>query len=258
MRQVREKSNPPLALTTRGRAHRTWRTLEARLEAVRQEVQKRYLQVLQTAPDNSPVGPPALLRAASVLVTQPLDADTLRLRQRLVHAFALFGTSLWRQPPASLRLDILEYADRIEVLCRRGRKLSQRLQLAREILQFLQKRGPGRRSHLIRLTLTDPEAMRLSLLLAERQTLARQSNEVALRESCLARIATCHTWLALLGMHLPAEHRGEIQTALAAVAAPLDSPSDQSSSLLTDAHVRLDQISRRILSSLEETTSAPS
>lgn len=246
MRQVQQDPQTALALVTRRRAFRGWQTLEAGLETIRQEVERLYLMALQTTPESDPAGPPPLLRTASAFIGQPLDSVTLRLRQRLIYAFGLFGTSLWRRPPLSLRLDILEYADRIAVISRRGRKLNRQLQLALEIIRFLNRRPPGRDSHPSRAALTDPESMRLILLLEERRALTRGINETALRQSCQVRIAACLGWLALLQPHLSDQEFTQLQATLTAATAHLDNPSDQSFSHLSAAHQQLDHFTQQV------------
>lgn len=246
MRQVQKDTQKAVAPVTRRRAYRSWQTLEAGLETIRQEVEGLHLMARDTAPEFGPAGPPPLLQAASAFAGRPLDPATLRLRQRLASAFALFGTSFWRRPPLSLRLDLLEYADRIQMLSRQGRELQRRLHLALDLVHILQRRRPGRSSPWLRLTFTDPEAMRFILLLEEKQVLTRRITESALRRTLQTRIAACRSWLVLLGPHLPAETIPTFRASLADVAAPLENPSDQSFSRLTALHQQLDQIIEQI------------
>ena len=202
-----------MAMNTMRAAYRNWQSLNKRLKAALEKINHQYLALLHKAaifPIDKQQG---LLRLTSSLLRHPLDIETLRLQERLSHAFAFLGRGFFRRSPTSLQLDIFQYADRVQEKCLQFERLGTKLSVALKVLEILQQNKKIAQPYLKR-TLIDPEGVWITLLLQQRYRLTRQNVELSLYNSCQAKLAACQNWLKLLQSSLPSERLEDLRQIL--------------------------------------------
>lgn len=182
----------------------SWQTLERRRLAARQELERRYLDVLRLAESQHLDQDQGVLRAARLALDQPPDPLLLQVRNRLQKAFALLGKSFWRPAPASLQTESRRYAGLLEALGRKYEELGNRLVAAQKILDILLQDPATEGLQDFRLALVSPAAARLLEQLREKRLAERQARNDCLAREWRLRLATCRRWLGLLQDSMPA------------------------------------------------------
>ncbi len=227
-----------MASNTMRTAYLTWRTLESRLEAAREELNHQYLALLHKTEALQLDTRRGLLRSTSCLLNQSLDPQTLQLQQRLKNAFAVLGKGFFHRSPTSVQLDIMKYADRLEEICRHCHHLSGRLRLTQKVFDSLRRHPDLNNPQAFHLALANPEAGWVSLLLRQRRLLTRQINDLSLARNWQTKLTLCQRWLKLLQPFLPPKtFRDLVELENQAAAQP-----EQELSRSSPAHSQLDLI----------------
>ncbi|MEJ2671937.1 MAG: hypothetical protein P8168_07025 [Deltaproteobacteria bacterium] len=164
-------------------AYLRWEVLEGRLTEARQRLARQYLTLRRQTEQRQITAHQGILRAARLLLDQPLPPVLQEAKGHLQKAFALQGQGFFRRVPSPLDVDLTHYAAGIENLCRSHRTLQARLQLAQEIIKIFDRNAEFSQAHFFRLALISPESAWLCFSLRQK----RRRDRLALRD-CLAKI----------------------------------------------------------------------
>jgi len=162
-------------------AYLKWQAQESGLVEARQRLARQYLAARRQVEQVQTKAHQGILRAARLLLDQPLDPKLLMGKARLQKAFDFFGKGFFRRVPSPLDVELAHYAASIEKICRSHDELGARLQLAQKIIRIFERIPEFCSPHFFRLALISPESAGLLFQLRIKRRQDRQA-----RQACLA------------------------------------------------------------------------
>jgi hypothetical protein len=169
-------------------AYRQWQALENRLAEAKQRLDRQYLALRRQAEEVRTEAHQGILRAARLMLDQPVDPMTLMVQGRLQKAFALLGKGFCRRLPSILEIELARYAARVEHICRSHDGLGARLEVAQEIIRIFQRNPEFCRVRFFRLAIISPESAWLLFHLRQKRLRDRQALQACLASSCQPRL----------------------------------------------------------------------
>jgi hypothetical protein len=154
-----------------------WQDQENRLTEVRQRLARQYLALRRQAEQVRSDEPVGVLRAARVLLDQPLDPGNAKLKAQVHQAFALLGRGFWHRAPSLLEAELAHYAAGIENSCRGHAELGARLQLAQAVIRIFARNPEFCHPQYYRLALISPESAWLLFHLRQKRLKVRQGKQ---------------------------------------------------------------------------------
>jgi hypothetical protein len=146
-------------------AYWQWQAQEKRLLEVRQRLARQYLVLRQQAEQVHIKTHLGVLRAARLLLDQPLDPGISMVKNRVQKRLAWRGQGCFRRVPSPLAVELAHYAAGIEKLCRSHDELGARLRLAQQVMEIFGRNPEFCSPHCFRLALNSPESAWLIFLL---------------------------------------------------------------------------------------------
>ena len=163
-------------------AYLQWQAKENRLVEARQRLARQYLASRQHAERMQTKVHQGVLRAALLMLDQPLDPMILTVKGRLQRAFARQGKGFLRRVPSLLEEELAHYVTIIEKICQGHDELGARLRLAQAIIRIFEGDPEFRNAHFFRLAIISPESAWLLLHLRKKRLQDRQAIQ-----DCLAK-----------------------------------------------------------------------
>ena len=221
------------------RVYGSWQILESRRLAAQQELARQYLALRRVAESLRLETDQGLLRAARLILDQPLDPQMLKAHHRLKKAFAILGKSFFRRAPAALHMEYRQYACHIDALCQKFDEMGSRLVSSQKILEIFHQTPERSRTNYFRMALISPEAARLVIQLGDRRRAEHQARENCLARGRVTRIATCQRWVTLLPNFMPSGTFRKFERSLKELAEKVAGERQDIPKLLAD-HAKLD------------------
>lgn len=165
-------------------AYLQWQARESSLVQARQRLARQYLASRRQAEQVQTEAHQGILRAARLMLEQPLDPMILMVKGRLEKAFALRGKGFFRRAPSPLEVELAHYAAGIEKICRSHDQLGARLRLAQAIIRLFDGNSEFRRAHFFRLAIISPESAWLLFHLRKKRLKDRQAIQDYLSLNC--------------------------------------------------------------------------
>jgi hypothetical protein len=169
-------------------AYLRWQDDENRLIEARQRLARQYLITLRQAEQVQIKAHLGILRAARLLLDQPLDAAIVMMKDHVQKAFALLGQGYFRRLPSPLEVELGDYAARIGKLCRNHAELEGRLRLAQGIIKIFARSPEFCHLRFFRLAFISPESAWLLLQIRNQRRQQQQEIQDCLAANCQMQI----------------------------------------------------------------------
>jgi hypothetical protein len=165
-------------------AYLQWQAQESRLVEARQRLARQYLAARRQAEQVQTKAHQGILRAARLMLDQPLDPTILMVKSRLQQAFTLRGRGFFSGVPSPLQVELAHYAADIEKICQSHDKLGARLRLAQALTRIFDQNSEFRHAHFFRLAIISPESAWLLFHLRQKRLKDRQAIQDRLAKTC--------------------------------------------------------------------------
>ena len=222
------------------KAYLAWRVMESRRLAARKKLERRYLDLRQLVESVHLEPNQGLLRTARLVLDRPFDPLGFKVHSQLEKAFAILGTSFFRQMPAALQIEMRRYACHIETVCRKYDEMGARLLSAQKVIGIFRHDPSFGTTQDFRLALISPEAAWLSCHLRQRRLAERQTRENCLVRCWRTRMAICQRWLGLLHNSMSSSTVRQFDRNLKDLAEKTGGEEYQDVSTLLADHAKLD------------------